>query len=132
MTGSEALAIAMFGSFIVLILTGFPVAWVLGGLAVLFTALAIVMEIDLGIATGVDWNYTSIAIERIWGVMGNWVMVALPMFIFMGLMLDQSGVAQRMRFSGVRRRSGSKGSRGPRSTPEGCSRNVARDMPLSA
>lgn len=96
MTGSEALAIAMFGSFIVLILTGFPVAWVLGGLAVLFTALAIVMEIDLGIATGVDWNYTSIAIERIWGVMGNWVMVALPMFIFMGLLLDRSGIAHAL------------------------------------
>ena len=93
MTGSELLALAMFASFITLILTGFPVAWVLGGLAVVFTALAIAFEIDLGIATGVDWNYTSIAVERIWGVMGNWVMVALPMFIFMGLLLDRSGIA---------------------------------------
>jgi len=96
MTGSELLALAMFASFITLILTGFPVAWVLGGLAVLFTALAIAFEIDLGIATGVDWNYTSIAIERIWGVMGNWVMVALPMFIFMGLLLDRSGIAHAL------------------------------------
>jgi len=96
MTGSELLALAMFASFITLILTGFPVAWVLGGLAVLFTALAIAFEIDLGIATGVDWNYTSIAVERIWGVMGNWVMVALPMFIFMGLLLDRSGIAHAL------------------------------------
>lgn len=96
MTGSEILALAMFASFITLILTGFPVAWVLGGLAVLFTALAIVLEIDLGIATGVDWNYSSIAIERIWNVMGNWVMVALPMFIFMGLLLDRSGIAHAL------------------------------------
>ena len=96
MTGSELLALAMFASFITLILTGFPVAWVLGGLAVLFTALAITFEIDLGIATGVDWNYTSIAVERIWGVMGNWVMVALPMFIFMGLLLDRSGIAHAL------------------------------------
>ena len=96
MTGSELLALAMFASFITLILTGFPVAWVLGGLAVVFTALAIVFEIDLGIATGVDWNYTSIAVERIWGVMGNWVMVALPMFIFMGLLLDRSGIAHAL------------------------------------
>lgn len=96
MTGSELLALAMFVSFITLILTGFPVAWVLGGLAVLFTALAIAFEIDLGIATGVDWNYTSIAVERIWGVMGNWVMVALPMFIFMGLLLDRSGIAHAL------------------------------------
>ncbi len=96
MIGSEILALAMFGSFIALILTGFPVAWVLGGLAVFFTALAITFEIDLGIATGVDWNYTSIAIERIWDVMGNWVMVALPMFIFMGLLLDRSGIAHAL------------------------------------
>ena len=96
MTGSETLALAMFASFITLILTGFPVAWVLGGLAVLFTALALVLEIDLGIATGVDWNYSSIAIERIWSVMGNWVMVALPMFIFMGLLLDRSGIAHAL------------------------------------
>jgi len=96
MTGSEMLALAMFASFITLILTGFPVAWVLGGLAVVFTALAIVFEIDLGIATGVDWNYSSIAVERIWNVMGNWVMVALPMFIFMGLLLDRSGIAHAL------------------------------------
>ena len=96
MTGSEWLALAMFASFITLILSGFPVAWVLGGLAVFFTALAITLEIDLGIASGVDWNYTSIAVERIWGVMGNWVMVALPMFIFMGLLLDRSGIAHAL------------------------------------
>ena len=96
MTGSEWLALAMFASFITLILSGFPVAWVLGGLAVFFTALAITLEIDLGIVSGVDWNYTSIAVERIWGVMGNWVMVALPMFIFMGLLLDRSGIAHAL------------------------------------
>ena len=96
MNGSEMLALAMFASFIALILTGFPVAWVLGGLAVLFTAISIALQIDLGIATGVDWNYASIAVERIWGVMGNWVMVALPMFIFMGLLLDRSGIAHAL------------------------------------
>ena len=52
----EWLAIAMFLSFIGLIFTGFPIAWVLGGLAVLFTALGIIAEQDLGIFTGVDWS----------------------------------------------------------------------------
>lgn len=89
----EWLAIAMFVSFIALIFTGFPVAWVLGGLAVLFTALAIIAERDLGIFTGVDWNYSSLIVDRSWDVMNNWVLVALPMFIFMGIMLDRSGVA---------------------------------------
>lgn len=93
MEPAEYLAIAMFVSFIALIFSGFPVAWVLGGLAVLFTAFAIVAERDLGIPTGVDWDYSSLAVERIWDTMNNWVLVALPMFIFMGLMLDRSGIA---------------------------------------
>jgi tripartite ATP-independent transporter DctM subunit len=92
----EFLAIAMFIAFIALILTGFPVGWVLGGLAVFFTALAIVFEQDLGIYTGVDWGYTSLTIERIWDLMDNWVLVALPMFILMGLLLDRSGIAGQL------------------------------------
>jgi tripartite ATP-independent transporter DctM subunit len=89
----EILAIAMFALFIALIFTGFPVAWVLGGLAVFFTALAIIVERDLGIHTGVDWAYSSLVVDRIWDLMDNWVLVALPMFVFMGLLLDRSGLA---------------------------------------
>ncbi|MFP6640840.1 MAG: TRAP transporter large permease subunit [Myxococcota bacterium] len=93
MEARELLAIAMFVLFIGLIFTGFPVAWVLGGLAVFFTALAIVFERDLGLYTGVDWSYSSLVVERIWTIMDNWVLVALPMFILMGLLLDRSGIA---------------------------------------
>jgi tripartite ATP-independent transporter DctM subunit len=98
----EWLAIAMFVSFIALVFTGFPVAWILGGLAVLFSAIAIIAEIDFGIVTGLDWSYTSLTVDRIWNVMGNWVMVALPMFIFMGLLLDRSGIAQQLMVSFAR------------------------------
>jgi tripartite ATP-independent transporter DctM subunit len=101
-TPGEWLAVAMFAAFILLIFTGYPVAWVLGGLAVLFTALAIVVEVDLGLATNVDWAYASISVERIWGVMGNWVLVALPLFIYMGLMLDRSGMADALMRNFVR------------------------------
>lgn len=93
MEGREWLAVAMFVSFIALIFTGFPVAWVLGGLAVAFTAFAIIAEVDFGIPSGVDWGYASLVVDRSWDVMHNWVLVALPMFIFMGVMLDRSGVA---------------------------------------
>ncbi len=93
MTINDVLSGLMFASFIGLILTGFPVAWVLGGLSVLFTAIAIVLDIDLGFAIGVDWAYASLSVNRIWDVMRNWVLVALPMFIFMGLMLERSGIA---------------------------------------
>ena len=58
MSINDALAILMFVSFIGLILSGFAVAWVLGGLAIVFTVIAIVLDIDLGFAIGVDWAYT--------------------------------------------------------------------------
>ena len=93
MSINDALAILMFVSFIGLILSGFAVAWVLGGLAIVFTVIAIVLDIDLGFAIGIDWAYTSLSANRVWDVMKNWVLVALPMFIFMGMMLERSGIA---------------------------------------
>lgn len=93
MSINDVLSILMFVSFIGLILTGFPVAWVLGGLSIVFTAIAIVLDIDLGFTIGVDWAYASLSVNRIWDVMKNWVLVALPLFIFMGLMLERSGIA---------------------------------------
>ena len=94
MSGAEILALMMIVAFIGLVFTGYPIAWILGGLAVGFTALAIIFEVDFAIATSVDWFYTSMSVDRIWDVMENWVMVALPMFIFMGVLLDRSGIAR--------------------------------------
>jgi len=102
MSPNETLALFMFLGFIVSVFTGYPIAWLLGGLSVLFTVLAIIMEVDFAIPTGVDWAYTSITVDRIWNVMENWVMVALPMFIFMGLLLDRSGIANRLMTSFAR------------------------------
>ncbi|MEM9490049.1 MAG: TRAP transporter large permease subunit [Myxococcota bacterium] len=93
MAFNEVLAILMFVLFIGLIFTGFPVAWILGGLAVFFTTVGIIAEYDFGVTTGIDWAYTSLTVERIWATMQNWVLVALPMFVYMGLMLDRSGIA---------------------------------------
>jgi tripartite ATP-independent transporter DctM subunit len=81
---------------------------VLGGLAVLFTGIAIIAQVDFALPVFVSWDYSTLVADRIWYVMNNWVLVALPMFIFMGLMLDRSGVAQRLMvnvarlFGGVR------------------------------
>ncbi|NND58227.1 MAG: TRAP transporter large permease subunit [Xanthomonadales bacterium] len=93
MSINDLLSILMFVSFIGLILTGFPVAWVLGGLSIVFTVIAIVLDIDLGFTLGVDWAYASLSVNRVWDVMKNWVLVALPLFIFMGMMLEHSGIA---------------------------------------
>ncbi len=91
---NEILAITMFASFIGLLFSGFPVAWVMGGVAVIFAALAMLADSWFDAFIGIDWNYVSIVVPRMWDVMTNWVLVALPMFVFMGLMLDRSGVAE--------------------------------------
>ncbi len=96
MSAGDWLSVAMFISFIVLIFTGFPVAWVLGGLAVVFTAIGIIAEIDFGWPVTMSWEYSALVVDRIWDVMNNWVLVALPMFILMGIMLEKSGLAGRL------------------------------------
>ncbi|MES9885546.1 MAG: TRAP transporter large permease subunit, partial [Candidatus Sedimenticola sp. 6PFRAG1] len=93
------LVIAMFVSFIALLFTGFPVAWVLAGVGIGFAGVAYWTD-DLGMTvTGLDYNTLGLLVGRIFSIMDNWVLVALPMFIFMGLMLDKSGVAERMMHS---------------------------------
>ena len=96
MSAGDVLSVLMFVAFIGLIFSGFPVAWVLGGLAVVFTALGVIAQVDLGLPVFVSWDYSTLVVDRVWDIMNNWVLVALPMFVFMGLMLDRSGVAQRL------------------------------------
>ncbi|MBT5940878.1 MAG: TRAP transporter large permease subunit [Rhodospirillaceae bacterium] len=93
------LVIAMFVSFIALLFTGFPVAWVLAGVGITFAGIAWWTD-DMGwTMTGLDYNTLGLLVGRIFGIMDNWVLIALPMFIFMGLMLEKSGVAERMMHS---------------------------------
>ena len=91
----EIMCIAMFSGFIALLFTGFPVAWVLGGVS-LVTALLAAYVFDAQLSDGfysMTFQQMSVIVQRIWTIMTNWVLVALPMFVFMGLMLDRSGVA---------------------------------------
>ena len=88
------LAIALFFSFITLIFYGFPVAWTMGGLGVLFIFISMLSDNLLDTFYGVDFGFASMVVYRLYGVMANWVLVALPMFIFMGIMMDKSGIAE--------------------------------------
>ncbi|SVB06334.1 uncharacterized protein METZ01_LOCUS159188, partial [marine metagenome] len=88
------MAIALFFSFIALIFYGYPVAWTMGGLAILFTVISMLSDEYFDTFFGVDWQFASMVVYRLYGVMANWVLVALPMFIFMGIMLDKSGIAE--------------------------------------
>jgi len=93
---NEILVIAMFLTFIAFLFTGIPIAYVLAGVGVLFGAIGYFSDIYMDTITGLDLNALGLVVSRIFSLMENWVLVALPMFIFMGLMLDKSGVAERM------------------------------------
>ncbi len=96
MEANEILVIAMFGSFILLLFTGVPVAWVLGGVGVIFAGVGYLADIYLDTFTGLDMTTLGLVVNRVYKIMDNWILVALPMFIFMGVMLDKSGVAERL------------------------------------
>ncbi|MBU1697138.1 MAG: TRAP transporter large permease subunit, partial [Proteobacteria bacterium] len=96
METGDYFVIAMFLTFVGFLFTGFPVAWVLGGVAVLFTLIATISDTWFGTMTGLDYLTLGMSVNRIFKYMDNWVLVALPMFIFMGLMLDKSGIAEKM------------------------------------
>jgi len=98
MASYELIVIAMLVSFILLIFTGFPVAWVLAGVSVVFSVFSVIasqyFDVDTYFLT--DWRIFGVMVQRVYAQMSNWVLVALPMFIFMGLMLDRSGVAEKL------------------------------------
>lgn len=93
---NDVLIILMFLTFIGLLFSGFPIAFVLGGVAVLFALLGSLADQYLGTMTGLDYNVLGMIVSRVFKLMSNWVLVAIPMFVFMGLMLDSSGIAEKM------------------------------------
>ncbi len=102
----EKLVVAMFLSFIGLLFVGFPVAWVLAGVGVAYCGVAYMFDNDMmawtgleSTLTGLDYLTLGAVVNRIYATMSNAVLVALPMFIFMGLMLDESGVAEKLMMS---------------------------------
>jgi tripartite ATP-independent transporter DctM subunit len=84
----ELLPIFMFFTLGILLFSGYPVAFILGGLALIFGLLGFL----LGSFKMVHFfNF----VPRIWGQAAeNLVLVAIPTFIFMGVMMERSGIAQ--------------------------------------
>lgn len=106
LTLNEIAVLGMFIVFVIMLFRGIPVAFALVGVALIFALIAEILldpfrssfrdviEFD---RTGIDYRRLAAVPGRLFGsIVKNPVLVALPMFIFMGLMLDQSGVAQRM------------------------------------
>ena len=80
----EYWALVMFAVAIGLLLTGFPVAFTLGAVAMVFGV------IFLGL------QEFQLLPMRIWGVMTNITLLAVPLFVFMGVMLEKSGLAEEL------------------------------------
>jgi len=78
------IGLIMFAVALLLLLVGFPVAFTFGGVAVFFGLLAEGPEIF------------SLMPHRIWSIMNNTILMAIPLFIFMGIVLQKSNLAERL------------------------------------
>ena len=96
MDGNDALVLMMFISFIGLLMAGFPVAYCLWGSAILFVGIGYIADVFFHTSTGMGYTFVGMTIRRIYGTMSNWILVSIPMFIYMGLMLEHSGAADRL------------------------------------
>ncbi len=82
----DYLPIMMFAALAILLFSGFPVGFVLGGVGLAFGFVGMYFDVFSQIEL---FNL----VLRIWGIADNLVLVAIPMFIFMGTMLERAGVA---------------------------------------
>ncbi len=78
----EYLAGWMFLALTILLMAGFPVTFTLMGTALFFGLI------------GFGWSLFNLLPLRIWGVMTNVTLLAVPLFVFMGVMLERSGLAE--------------------------------------
>jgi tripartite ATP-independent transporter DctM subunit len=81
--------ILMFATTILLMLMGFPVAFTLAGVGLAFA----LMAGEMGLFRTSMLNFLP---QRVWAVLNNSVIVAAPLFIFMGLLLERCRVAEQM------------------------------------
>ena len=80
----DSIPIILFLLVFVLILLGYPVALTLGGISIIAGLLFF------------DIDFFYLVSLRIYGIMNNFVLLAVPLFIFMGLTLEKSGIAERL------------------------------------
>ena len=74
----------MFLALTILLMAGFPVTFTLMGTAMCFGLI------------GFGWSFFNLLPLRIWGVMTNITLIAVPLFVFMGVMLERSGLAEEL------------------------------------
>ena len=89
MSPNEIFVILMFVGICLFLMIGFPVAFSLGGVALIFAG--------VGAFFGAfDLSFLGFFPNRIFGFMTNEVLIAVPLFVFMGVMLERSKVAEEL------------------------------------
>ncbi|MEO0412753.1 MAG: TRAP transporter large permease subunit [Pseudomonadota bacterium] len=88
------LALVMFGCLCAAIMAGYPVAFTLAGVALLFAGIAAILASAGLIDVFIDPTFVTLLPERIFGLIKNEVLLAVPMFILMGVLLERSRVAE--------------------------------------
>ena len=84
----ETIIIFLFITFLFL-LSGFPVAFILSGISLLFALIGVIFGFF-------DYSYLMAFPNRLYGVMGNQNLLAVPLFIFMGLVLEKTKIAESL------------------------------------
>jgi len=87
MTPAELLAVGMIAAVVLALMAGYPVALTLAGVSLAFA----VVSDALGL---MGFGILGALPQRIYGVMTNEILLAIPLFIFMGVMLERSRVAE--------------------------------------
>jgi tripartite ATP-independent transporter DctM subunit len=95
------IGIVMFFTALLMLLFGFPVAFTFGAVSVIFGLLAGVIEAfayDESFGYGIQYGMDMFAFMpfRIWSIMNNTILMAVPLFIFMGIVLQKSRLAERL------------------------------------
>lgn len=85
----EFMAIALFLCLCLALLVGYPVAFTLGGLSLLFAGLGVVLG-------NFDPSFFGALPSRLFGTMNNQTLLAVPLFVFMGVMLEKSRIAESL------------------------------------
>jgi tripartite ATP-independent transporter DctM subunit len=84
---ADLMAPLMFAALILVLLLGYPVAFSLAANGLLFA----MISIQIGLF---DFNLMQALPERIFGILSNQTLLAIPFFTFMGLVLERSGMAE--------------------------------------
>ncbi len=84
----------MFGSLVVFLLLGYPVAFSLAANGLMFFVIGVWLAPYSGGTITLDWPLLGIMPQRFFGVMSNETLLAIPFFTFMGIVLERSGMAE--------------------------------------